>query len=133
MPADVLAPFVHQPTVVLTTFRRDGTPVPTAVSLAVDGDRAVFRTFAKAGKTRRLRNDPTVEVAPSTLRGVPTGPALRGTARRLDGEEDRAAARLLRHKHPVLHGLLVPLAHRVGRAKTGRTIHFELLPAGEAG
>ncbi|MDQ4119006.1 MAG: PPOX class F420-dependent oxidoreductase [Actinomycetota bacterium] len=128
MTVDVLDRFVHQPTVVLTTYRRDGTPVPTAVSIAVDGDRAVFRTFAKAGKARRLRNDPTVEVAPSTVRGTPTGPALRGTARRLDGDEDRAAARLLRRKHPLLHGVVVPLAHRVGRARTGRTIHFELLP-----
>lgn len=128
MPADMLVPFVRQPTVVLTTYRRDGTPVPTAVSIAVDGDRAVFRTYAKAGKSRRLRNDPTVEVAPSTFRGAPTGPALRGTARRLDGDDDRAAARLLRRKHPVLHGLLVPLAHRVGRSRTGRTIHFELVP-----
>ena len=34
-----LAPFVEQKTVVLDHLPRDGTPVPTAVSLAVDGDR----------------------------------------------------------------------------------------------
>jgi hypothetical protein len=60
--------------------------VSTAVSIAVDGDRAVFRSFAKAGKTRRLRR-----------------------------------------KHPFLHGLLVPLTHRIGRARTGRTVHYELV------
>jgi PPOX class probable F420-dependent enzyme len=124
-----LAPFTTQLTVALTTFRRDGTPVSTAVSIAVDGDRAVFRSFAKAGKTRRLRRDPTVEVAPSTFRGRPTGPAIRGTARLLDGDEAKAAARLLRRKYPLLHGVLVPLAHRLGRRRTGRTVHFELLPA----
>jgi PPOX class probable F420-dependent enzyme len=116
--------------VALTTFRRDGTPVSTPVSIAVDGDRAVFRSFAKAGKTRRMRRDPAVEVAPSTFRGRPTGPALRGTARMLDGAEAEAAARLLRRKYPVLHGVLVPLAHRLGRRRTGRTVHFELVPAG---
>jgi PPOX class probable F420-dependent enzyme len=99
----------------------------TAVSLAVDGDRAVFRSPAKAGKVRRLRRNPAVEVAPSTFPGRPTGPAVRGTARLLDGAEARAAARLLRRKHPFLHGVLVPLAHRVGRARTGRTVHFELM------
>lgn len=75
--------------------RRDGTPVSTAVSIAVDGDRAVCRSFAKAGKTRRLRRNPVAEVAPSTFLGRPTGPAIRGTARLLDGAEAREAARLL--------------------------------------
>ncbi|HET6951012.1 MAG TPA: PPOX class F420-dependent oxidoreductase [Acidimicrobiales bacterium] len=123
-----LGRFVEQKTVVLTTYRRDGTPVPTPVSLAVDGDRAVVRSFEKAGKTRRLRNDPTVEVAPSTWRGVPDGPPIRAQARRLDGPEARRAARILRRKYPLLHGVLVPLAHRAGRARTGRTVHFELAP-----
>jgi PPOX class probable F420-dependent enzyme len=123
-----LARFVEQKTVVLTTHRRDGTPVPTPVSLAVDGDRAVVRSFEKAGKTRRLRDDPTAEVAPSTARGVPTGPALGAQVRRLDGPEAREAARLLRRKHPLLHGLVVPLAHRAGRSRVGRTVHFELVP-----
>jgi PPOX class probable F420-dependent enzyme len=126
-----LAPFVGQKTVALTTYRRDGTPVATPVSLAVDGDRAVFRSFEKAGKTKRLRNDPTVQVAPSTGSGKPTGPAIRGTARRLSGDESRRAARLLRRKHPLLHAVLVPLSHRAGRAKTGRTVHFELVPTAE--
>ncbi|OZM83313.1 PPOX class F420-dependent oxidoreductase [Pseudonocardia sp. MH-G8] len=123
-----LRPFVHQKTVVLTTFRRDGRPVPTAVSIAVDGDRAVFRSFEKAGKTRRVRRDPRVEVAPSTVRGEATGPALAGTARVLDAAGSRRAAQLLRRKHPLLHGVLVPLLHRVGRRRTGRTVHFELAP-----
>lgn len=100
----------------------------TPVSLAVDGHRAVFRSFAKAGKTRRLRRNPAVEVAPSTFKGAPTGPAIRGTARLLDGEQEREAARLLRRKHPLLHGVLVPLAHWVGRRRTGRTVHFALKP-----
>jgi PPOX class probable F420-dependent enzyme len=129
-----LADLATQRTVALTTFRRDGTPVSTAVSIAVsiavDGDRAVFRSFAKAGKTRRLRRDPTVEVAPSTFRGRPTGPAIRGTARLLDGDEAKEAARLLRRKHPFLHGVVVPLAHRLGRRRTGRTVHFGLVTTG---
>jgi PPOX class probable F420-dependent enzyme len=69
-----------------------------------------------------------VEVAPSTARGRPTGPGIPATARRLEGAEAGHAARLLARKHPWLHGVLVPLTHRLGRAKTGRTVHFELTP-----
>jgi PPOX class probable F420-dependent enzyme len=128
-----LAPFVEQKTVLLTSHRRNGTPVPTPVSLAVDGDHAVFRSYEKAGKTRRLRNDPMVEVAPSTGRGTPTGPAIRARTRRLEGGEAAQAARLLRRKHPGLQGVLVPLTHRIARRKTGRTVHFELGPVPDTG
>jgi PPOX class probable F420-dependent enzyme len=123
-----LVRFVRQKTVLLTSYRRDGRPVGTPVSIAVDGDRAVVRSFEKAWKTRRIRRDPAIEVAPSTARGRPTGPAIHAHARLLDGIEARHAARLLAAKHPLLHGLLVPLTHRLGRAKTGRTVHFELTP-----
>ena len=123
-----LARFVRQKTVLVTTYRQNGRPVGTPVSLAVDGDHAYLRTFEKAGKTRRIHNNPSVDIAPSTARGQPTGPAIQATARRLDSAEVRRAARLLTHKHPLLHGLLVPLTHRLGRAKTGRTVHFKLTP-----
>jgi PPOX class probable F420-dependent enzyme len=123
-----LAPFVRHKTVLVTTYRRDGRPVGTPVSLAVDGDHAYLRSFEKAGKTRRIHHNPRVEVAPSTARGRPTGPAIQATARRLEGAEARYAARLLAAKHPLLHGVLVPLTHRLGRVKTGKTVYFQLTP-----
>jgi len=124
--APALAPWRGQKTVRLTTFKRDGTPVGTAVSIAVDGDRAYVRSFEKAWKTRRIRNNPAVTVAPSTARGAATGAEVPGTARRLSGVDGVRAARALRRKYPLLHGVLVPLAHRLGRARTGRTVHFEV-------
>jgi hypothetical protein len=42
--APALEPFVHQKYVLLTTYRRDGTPVGIPVHIAVDGDRAFVRT-----------------------------------------------------------------------------------------
>jgi PPOX class probable F420-dependent enzyme len=124
----VLARFVRHKTVLVTTYRQDGRPVGTPVSLAVDGDHAYLRSFEQAGKTRRLRHNPRVDIAPSTARGRLTGPTLQATTRRLAGAESRRAARLLARKHPLLHGLLVPLTHRLGRAKTGTTVHFQLTP-----
>lgn len=39
-----LEPFVRQTYVLLTTYRRDGTPVGTPVNITVDGHRAFVRT-----------------------------------------------------------------------------------------
>jgi uncharacterized protein len=118
-----LTTFATQKTVLLTTFKRNGTPVGTPVNLAVAGDHAYFRTPHPAGKAKRLKNNPSVTVAPSTLRGTPTGPAVTARARLLPGDEANRAARLLARKHPILHGLLVPLIHRI---RGYRTLHYEL-------
>ena len=124
-PAPALEPFVRQRTVLLTTYRRDGTPVGTPVHIAVDGDRAFVRTWDAAWKLRRIRNDPEVEVAPSTALGKPTGPGIRARARVLGAAESAYASRALARKYPILHGLLVPLVHRL---RGNETMHIELTP-----
>jgi uncharacterized protein len=85
------------------------------VSIAFDGDRAFFRTWHKAWKTGRLAHSQHVQVAPSTLRGKPTGPALSAQARLLEGQEAAVAAKALARHHPFLQRLLVPLTHRLMR------------------
>jgi PPOX class probable F420-dependent enzyme len=126
-----LEPFVRQKTILLTSYRRDGTPVGVPVSIVVDGGHAFVRSPAKAGKVKRIRNRPIVAVAPSTARGRPTGPAVEMRARRLDGAEFRHAARLLDRKYPLLQGVAVRAMHRLLRGQTGGTAHFELTPLDE--
>jgi uncharacterized protein len=116
-----------QKTVLLTTYKRDGTPVGTPVNLAVEGDVAYFRTWDTAWKARRLRHNQDVTVAPSTQSGKVTGPAMPGRTRLLEGEEARHAARLIAGKHPLLQRVLVPVFHRLTRK---RTVHYELRPTG---
>jgi PPOX class probable F420-dependent enzyme len=123
--APTLQPFVRQQTILLTTYRRDGTPIGTPVHLVVDGDRAFFRTWDATWKFKRIRNNPEVTIAPSTARGTPTGPAVKARARILAGEEAAHASRALACKYPTLHGLLVPLAHRLCRYTTA---HVEVVP-----
>ncbi|HEU4349762.1 MAG TPA: PPOX class F420-dependent oxidoreductase [Actinoplanes sp.] len=113
----------RQRTVLLETRKRDGTWVGTPVSLVVDAGRAYFRSYNASGKAKRLRNFPQVRVAPSTFRGKPTGPSVPGTARLLNDEESARARELLEAKHPLLHGRLVPAAHR---RKGWTTLHYEL-------
>jgi uncharacterized protein len=115
--------FTQRRTAVLTTFKRDGTPVATAVTIAVDGQRAYVRTWDTAWKARRMRNNPDVLVAPSTVRGRPVGPALAARSRLLNGDEARRAAVALARRQPILQGVLVRLAHRLMRY---RTVHYEL-------
>ena len=112
-------------TILLTTYKRDGTPVGTPVSIAFDGDRAFFRSYDKAWKTKRLRRNPEVKVAPATVKGTPTGPAFDAQATLLDGDQARVAARALARRHRVLQGVAVPLMHRAARY---RTKHYELHP-----
>ena len=123
--ADTFNQIVHPGTILLTRYRRDGTPVSTPVNIVVDGDRAFVRTFDTAWKLKRIRNNPTLKIAPSTARGKPAGPAIRTRAGVFGGTEADHASHMLNRKHPILHGILVPLAHRLQGYKT---IHIALTP-----
>ncbi|MFI1399414.1 PPOX class F420-dependent oxidoreductase [Streptomyces sp. NPDC020681] len=122
-----LTRFDKQWAVLLTSYKRDGTGVGTPVSIVVEGDHAYVRTYAKAGKAKRMRNNPEIELAPSTALGKPTGPAVKARVRLLDrdSEESRHAAKALARKYPFMHGALVPFAHKV---KRDRTLHYEVRP-----
>jgi hypothetical protein len=94
-----------------------------------EGDRAFVRTWDTTEKLKRIRRNPGDEVCPSTVGGRPTGAAIRARARVLEGEESARAGRMLARKYPVLHGLLIPLVHRL---RGNETIHIELSPAEDA-
>jgi hypothetical protein len=124
MPANSLDTLRQTKTIQLTTYKRNGEPVATPVSIAFDGDRAFFRTYDKAWKAKRLRNHPEVEAAPSTMAGKATGDSIHARARLLDGEDAKRAARAIQKNQRVLQGVLVPVFHRLKRY---RTLHYELI------
>ena len=121
--ADPVQAVMGAKTGLLETLKRDGSWVATPVSLVTADGHQYFRSYQEAAKAKRLRNFPQVRVAPCTVVGKPTGDAVTGRARLLDDAEARVAARLLRRRFPVLHGILVPLAHRL---KGWTTLHYEL-------
>jgi len=124
-PIPELRPFVDQKTVVLTSYRRDGTPVPTAVNIAVDGNRAFAKTWSDSGKYKRIRRNPDVTVAPSDFKGKPTGPSLPMTAHFVDGADFERARELVEGKHPIFQGILVRLTHKL---RHNTTVFMELKP-----
>jgi hypothetical protein len=109
--------------VLLTTFRRDGTPVPTPVwHVVVDGVSYVS-TGENVGKVKRIRRSPDVTISACTLRGRPTGPTFAARARILTGEEGRWTARLIRRRFPSGH--LIHAVERVVKRHTSIGIAIE--------
>ncbi|MFC4128556.1 PPOX class F420-dependent oxidoreductase [Nocardia rhizosphaerae] len=114
--------------VLLTTFRKDGSPVGTPVwAVARDGKLFVW-TVTDSWKVKRIRRNPEVTVQPCDARGNPKGDAVvGGTARLLDGAETERVRSLLRRKY-WLTGPLVILGSNLRRGKDG-TIGIEITPS----
>ena len=93
----------------LTTYRRDGTPVPTAVWFAEDDGRLYVLTPAESYKAKRLRRNPAATVAPSTARGRPTGEAIPAHVEFLPPDEFARVDRLLAEKYRIRRRLIMPV------------------------
>jgi PPOX class probable F420-dependent enzyme len=102
----------------VTTFRKDGTSVPTPVWVGRDGDTLVFWSAKTAGKVKRLRRDSSVELAECDFRGKPRGATVRATAELLGTEDADRARKLLARKYGVI-GHLTFLGSRLRRGRDG--------------
>jgi len=91
----------------VTTFRKDGTPVPTPVWVVRDGDAPAVWTPAVSGKVKRIRRDPQVEVAPCDFKGKPDGPPVTGRAEILDAAGSARVRALVRRRFGVTGWLVV--------------------------
>jgi PPOX class probable F420-dependent enzyme len=80
----------------LTTFRRTGAPVATAVWVAPSDGALVVITGSATGKAKRLRHDPRVELRECDVRGRvrPGAPVALGRAEIVTdpGEQERLLA-----------------------------------------
>jgi PPOX class probable F420-dependent enzyme len=87
----------------LTTYRRDGRPVPTPVWHAVSGGELYIVSEARAGKVKRIRRDGRVVVAVCDRRGriAPGATTAGGTARLLDGDATTTARALIARKYTL--------------------------------
>jgi PPOX class probable F420-dependent enzyme len=99
----------------LVTYRRSGVPVGTPVLFALDGDRLLVRTAHDAGKLKRLRHTPAVEIAACDSRGRRIGRAQPGQARVLGEEAVAPALARLHAKHRIAGPLFTALRHLRGK------------------
>ncbi len=81
----------------LVTYRKSGVPVHTPVWFAEQDGKLYVMTRSDSGKFKRIRNNPRVEVAPSTVRGRRTGAGIAATAH-IAADSD-SARRLIRKKY----------------------------------
>jgi uncharacterized protein len=83
----------------LKSFRKSGAPVATPVWFGEKNGKLYVMTRSDMGKTKRIRNNPRVQVAPCTIRGQVTGPEFPATARILPPEDFESARKTLTTKY----------------------------------
>src|ERR1700728_1844603 len=103
----------------LATFRKSGAKVATPVWFGEDGEKLYVMTRSDMGKTKRVRNNPQVTVAPCTIRGKVTGPESAGEARILALDEQSHARQTINRKY-----LLARLTSPFSRADAFLEISF---------
>jgi uncharacterized protein len=99
MPVMTPAPIQGQKYISLKTFRKNGVGVATPVWFGEDDGKLYVMTRSDMGKSKRIRNNPLVSVAPCTIRGKVTGPEFAATARILAPAEHAHARRTINRKY----------------------------------
>lgn len=113
--------------VLLTTFRKDGSPVGTAVWAVLDAGRLYVWTVTDSWKVKRLRRNPQVTVQPCDAMGKPRGAVVTGTGIVMDDAGTDRVRGLIKRKYGLpgwlgIHGSLLR------RGKKG-TIGLEITAA----
>jgi uncharacterized protein len=92
-------PIQHKKYISLKTFRKNGQAVATPVWFGEEDGKLYVMTRSDMGKTKRIRNNPRVLVAPCTMRGKVTGREFEATARLLPPEDHAFARKTLTRKY----------------------------------
>jgi len=86
--------------IVLTTYRKDGTEVPTTVWFAYNQGKIYITTGKVAGKIKRIRNNGRVLMAPSDRIGNLLGESkVQGQAHEVTSDEHAYARSMLAQKY----------------------------------
>lgn len=99
MPSQIPSTIRGQKYISLKTFRKSGVPVATPVWFGEENEKLYVMTKSTMGKFKRIRNNPSVRVAPCTIRGVVTGAESNATAHILPVEEQSAARKTINRKY----------------------------------
>lgn len=92
--------------ILLTTFRRDGTAVPTPVWFVRQGDVLLITTDGTSGKVKRLRANPRVTIAPCDMRGRPKGDGVEAIAELVDADQTEEITAAVARRYGLLGRLM---------------------------
>ncbi|MDG9719517.1 PPOX class F420-dependent oxidoreductase [Streptomyces sp. DH24] len=112
----------------LTSYRKNGTPVATPVWVVRDGDALGVWTAADSWKVKRIRARADVLAGPCDLRGNPTGDQLPATAEVVDEATVARYRQLITRKYGLV-GRLTLLGSRLRRGLKG-TVGIRVTLAG---
>ncbi|MFI6355111.1 PPOX class F420-dependent oxidoreductase [Streptomyces sp. NPDC050743] len=102
----------------VTSHRKNGTPVATPVWVVRDGDTLGVWTAADSFKVKRIRRRSDVLVGPCDLRGNPTGDQVPATAEITDATTTAHYRDLIARKYGIV-GRLTLLGSRLRRGLDG--------------
>ena len=111
----------------LATFRKNGVPVVTTVLFALANGRIYVWTTKDSGKVKRIRNNPAVQIAPSTRLGRPLGQIADATARMLSATEQVEAQCLTDREF----GWLKKVFGLIWRLQGREQVYLEITPTEE--
>jgi PPOX class probable F420-dependent enzyme len=99
MPESIPSEIRGQKYISLTTFRKNGVAVSTPVWFGEEAGKLYVMTRSDMGKTKRVRNNPQVRIAPCTIRGKVAGPEFEAQVRMLPAEDHARARRTINRKY----------------------------------
>ncbi|MGF1240725.1 PPOX class F420-dependent oxidoreductase [Streptomyces sp. SID89] len=117
-PEETLARLGAGKYLLLTSYRKNGTPVSTPVWVVRDGAALGVWTVADSYKVRRIRNRADVLVGPCDVRGNPTGDQIPATAEITDPATTARYRGLIARKYGIV-GRLTLLGSRLRRGEGG--------------
>jgi PPOX class probable F420-dependent enzyme len=102
-----------------TTYKRDGTAVSTPVWVVPFEDGYAFITGSASFKVKRIRNNASVKITASDIRGRvrPGAPEHAGTAELFVGDKVQAVEKLLRKKYRVAWFWLIEVAEVIRKLR----------------
>ena len=100
------AKFSSEKTISLETYKKNGNPVKSPVWVIAENGTLYVRSGPESWKVKRIRNNPSVRVAPSTMSGKVNGDWVKGEAHFVEGTEAKRILELFNKKYGFMIKLL---------------------------
>ncbi len=116
-PMNPFATLISHQYINLITYRKSGEGVATPVWFVHDNQRLYVMTGGNAGKVKRIRNNPVVQIEPCDARGTRLGEGMTANARLLDAADHVRVNQLLNQKYGLMKRLFDLMAFFNGGVK----------------